>query len=102
MGRLDRQELAAIIAGGASAAVLRVRLGQHFPQTTAHWPWTIFIINITGSFALRYFATFTTRMRETYRLAVDADERSAVINAIGRRLPGFGVGQVGRTVGLHL
>lgn len=57
MGHLDRQELAAIFAGGAIGAVLRVWLGQHFSQAAADWPWTIFIINITGSFALGYFAT---------------------------------------------
>ena len=57
MGHLDRQELAAIFAGGAIGAVLRVWLVQHFAQAPADWPWTIFIINITGSFALGYFAT---------------------------------------------
>jgi CrcB protein len=56
MGHLDRQELAAIFAGGAIGAVLRVWLVQHFAQAPADWPWTIFIINITGSFALGYFA----------------------------------------------
>jgi fluoride exporter len=57
MGQLDRQELAAIFVGGAIGAVLRVWLGRHFAQAPADWPWTIFIINITGSFALGYFAT---------------------------------------------
>ena len=57
MGQLDRQELAAIFAGGAIGAVLRVWLSQHFAQAAADWPWTIFVINITGSFALGYFAT---------------------------------------------
>jgi fluoride exporter len=57
MGHLDRQELAAIFAGGAIGAVVRVWLGQHFSQAAADWPWTITIINITGSFALGYFAT---------------------------------------------
>ena len=57
MGQLDRQELAAIFAGGAIGAVLRVWLSQHFAQATADWPWTIFVINITGSFALGYFGT---------------------------------------------
>jgi CrcB protein len=52
MGHLDRQELAAIFAGGAIGAVLRVSLARHFAQAPADWPWTIFIINITGSFAL--------------------------------------------------
>ena len=57
MGQLDRQELAAIFAGGALGAVARVWLSQHFLQAPDEWPWTIFIINITGAFALGYFAT---------------------------------------------
>jgi fluoride exporter len=57
VGQLDRQELAAIFAGGALGAVLRVWLSRHFAQAAADCPWTIFIINITGSFALGYFAT---------------------------------------------
>lgn len=57
MPHLDRRELAAIFAGGATGAVARVWLGIHFTQTVTSWPWTIFAINITGSFALGYIAT---------------------------------------------
>ena len=57
MGRFDRQELAAIFAGGALGAIARVWLSQRYVQADASWPWTIFAINITGSFALGYFAT---------------------------------------------
>jgi fluoride exporter len=57
MRRFDRQELAAIFAGGAIGAIARVLLGRHFPQGDTSWPWTIFAINISGSFALGYFAT---------------------------------------------
>lgn len=57
MRRLDLQELAAIFAGGAIGAIARVWLSQHLAQGDASWPWTIFAINITGSFALGYFAT---------------------------------------------
>ena len=57
MRRFDRQELAAIFAGGAIGAVARVWLSQHFMQGDTSWPWTIFAINISGSFALAYFAT---------------------------------------------
>jgi fluoride exporter len=55
--RVDRRELAAIAAGGAVGAVLRVWIGRHFTNPDGSWPWAIFIINITGSFALAYFAT---------------------------------------------
>ncbi len=57
MRRFDRQEFAAIFAGGATGAIARVWLSQRFVQADTSWPWTIFAINITGSFALAYFAT---------------------------------------------
>lgn len=57
MPRFDRQELAAIFAGGAIGAIARVWLSQQYVQADTSWPWTIFAMNITGSFALGYFAT---------------------------------------------
>jgi CrcB protein len=54
---VDRRELAAIALGGAVGAVLRVWLSEKFPSAPTSWPWVIFTINITGSFALGYFAT---------------------------------------------
>jgi len=57
MRRFDRQELAAIFVGGAVGAVARVWLSQRYVQSDTSWPWTIFLINITGAFALGYFAT---------------------------------------------
>jgi CrcB protein len=57
MRRFDRRELTAIFAGGAIGAVARVWLSQRYVQSDVSWPWTIFAINITGSFALGYFAT---------------------------------------------
>jgi CrcB protein len=57
MQRVDRRELAAIFLGGAVGALLRVWLGRTFTSGAADWPWATFTINITGSFALAYFAT---------------------------------------------
>jgi CrcB protein len=57
MSRIDRQELAAVFAGGAVGAVVRVWIAQHLTTPDGSWPWAIFIINISGSFALAYFAT---------------------------------------------
>jgi CrcB protein len=54
---LDRRELAAIFFGGAAGALLRVWLVQAFTGSASGWPWVIFTINLTGSFALAYFAT---------------------------------------------
>ena len=57
MARVDHRELGAIFTGGAVGAVLRVWLGTKFPAGAASWPWMTFIINVTGSVALAYFAT---------------------------------------------
>ncbi len=57
MRRFDRQELAAIFAGGAVGAVVRVWLARRFVSADDGWPWTIFLVNISGSFALAFFAT---------------------------------------------
>jgi CrcB protein len=57
MAGMDGRELAAIFAGGMVGAVLRVWVGQQFTSTAPNWPWATFIINVTGSAALAYFAT---------------------------------------------
>ncbi len=57
MPRVDRRELGAIFLGGALGALLRVWLERTFPATAPNWPWTTFAINISGTFALAYFAT---------------------------------------------
>jgi CrcB protein len=53
----DRRELAAIFAGGMLGAVLRVWIARRLVTDPTEWPWAIFIINVTGSAALAYFAT---------------------------------------------
>jgi CrcB protein len=55
--RPDRRELASIFAGGAVGALARVWLGETFSAGPTAWPWAIFAINVSGSFALAYFAT---------------------------------------------
>ncbi|HEY1833373.1 MAG TPA: fluoride efflux transporter CrcB [Solirubrobacteraceae bacterium] len=57
MPRIDWRELAAIGAGGVCGALLRVWLGRRFAGAADAWPWTTFLINVSGSFALAYFAT---------------------------------------------
>lgn len=56
MAQVDRRELAAIFAGGAAGAVLRVWLGLHV-ALSGRWPWVTFLINVTGSATLAYVAT---------------------------------------------
>ncbi len=57
MPRTDRRELAAIFTGGMVGAILRVWVGRKLSAPTANWPWATFIVNVSGSAALAYFAT---------------------------------------------
>ena len=57
MARVDRRELTAIFVGGMVGAVLRVWVGRQFQSAAGDWPWATFLINVTGSAALAYFAT---------------------------------------------
>lgn len=66
----DTRELAAIFAGGAVGALLRVALLQTGAGTAPGWPWVTFGVNIFGTFLLGYFAT---RLQE--RLPLSAYRR---------------------------
>jgi CrcB protein len=57
MPDIDRRELAAIFLGGALGALLRVWIGVTFAARAGTWPWATFAINVSGAFALGYFAT---------------------------------------------
>ncbi|HXW58433.1 MAG TPA: fluoride efflux transporter CrcB [Solirubrobacteraceae bacterium] len=57
MSDTDWRELAAIFAGGAAGALLRVWLGRHFSGGAPGWPWVTFSINVSGSFALGWLVT---------------------------------------------
>lgn len=54
---LDRQELAAIFAGGFLGAIARAGLAQSLAERPDGWPWATFIVNILGAFLLGYFIT---------------------------------------------
>jgi CrcB protein len=64
--RVDRRELAAIFAGGFVGAVARAALAEVLPVSTGGWPWSTFIVNVAGAFALGYF---TTRLQERLPLS---------------------------------
>jgi len=53
----DVRELAAIFAGGAVGAVARVLTARHLGSGAPSWPWATFVINVSGTFLLGYFAT---------------------------------------------
>jgi fluoride exporter len=67
--RVDRRELAAIFVGGAIGAVARAALAEALPVGSS-WPWSTFIVNVGGAFALGYLAT---RLQE--RLPLSAYRR---------------------------
>jgi CrcB protein len=69
VARIDTRELAAIFAGGAAGAVLRVWLGRHFSPANGSWPWVTFLINVSGSVVLAYVATRLQELlpQSTYR-----------------------------------
>jgi len=54
---LDRQELAAIFAGGFIGAVARGALAQGLIARADQWPWATFIVNLLGAALLGYFIT---------------------------------------------
>jgi fluoride exporter len=53
----DRQEIAAIFAGGALGTLLRAALSNAFPHSATSWPWPTFAVNIIAAFLLGYFVT---------------------------------------------
>lgn len=50
--RPDRRVILAVFLGGALGSLLRVWLARTFTVGVATWPWAIFAINVSGSFAL--------------------------------------------------
>lgn len=55
--RVDRQELAAIFAGGVIGTLARAALEQTLPVGADQWPWATFTVNILAALALGYFVT---------------------------------------------
>jgi len=44
--------LAAVAAGGVAGSLLRYALTLVFPASSSGFPWTIFVVNVVGCFAL--------------------------------------------------
>lgn len=55
--QLDRQELAAIFAGGFIGAIARAALAQSLVAGAGEWPWATFAVNLTGAALLGYSIT---------------------------------------------
>jgi fluoride exporter len=55
--RLDRQELAAIFAGGCVGAIARAALAQSLVTNADEWPWATFSVNLLGAALLGWLIT---------------------------------------------
>jgi len=53
----DREELAAIFAGGCIGAIARAALAEALAVRADQWPWATFLVNIAAALALGYFVT---------------------------------------------
>ena len=87
--RPDVRELAAIFAGGAAGALLRVGLVKSGAAGAPGWPWITFAVNIAGAFALGYFVT---RLQE--RLPLSAYRRALLGTGFCGALTTFSTVQV--------
>lgn len=67
-------QYAAVAAAGACGAVLRVALAAAFSGVQTRFPLGIFLVNVSGSFLLGWFATYASvgQVSETSRLAIGA------------------------------
>jgi fluoride exporter len=54
---LDRQELAAIFAGGCVGAISRSALAKSLVPAPGTWPWGTFLVNVIGAAMLGYLVT---------------------------------------------
>jgi len=54
---MDRQELAAIFAGGVIGTLARAALAQNLVVGADTWPWATFAVNMLGAALLGYFIT---------------------------------------------
>jgi CrcB protein len=48
----DRRELAAVYAGGCVGALMRAEVATHLAHSAGAWPWSTFLVNVAGAFAL--------------------------------------------------
>jgi len=66
---VDPALLAAISVGGGLGALLRYSLGVWWPTPAGQVPWSTFVVNVTGCFAMGALMTLILRERITHRLA---------------------------------
>ncbi len=122
---IDRGELLAIFIGGAAGALARTGAVIAFGDPAHAWPWSIFVINLTGAFALGYvaarpplrlrtgiyaaallgtatlgaFTTFSSWMLESDRLGRYERLRPATVNVAASLGAGVAAVALGRLLG---
>ncbi|WP_040797789.1 fluoride efflux transporter CrcB [Nocardia higoensis] len=65
---VDPTLLAAISVGGGLGALLRYSIGAWWPTPAGHLPWSTFVVNVTGCFAMGVLMTLLLRGRISHRL----------------------------------
>jgi fluoride exporter len=89
MAAADWREPAAIFAGGALGALLRVGLVELAPPEPGEWPWATLIANLVGAALLGYIAT---RLQE--RLPLSAYRRPLLATGLCGALTTFSTMQL--------
>jgi CrcB protein len=65
---VDRQAVVAVAAGGAGGALIRYAISAAWPHTTDQFPWSTWLINISGCFLIGVLFTLLARFRPGHRL----------------------------------
>ena len=60
---VDPRELAAIFLGGFAGALARAGVVEALPLTPGEWPWSTFLVNVTGAFLLGAIITWVHERR---------------------------------------
>lgn len=60
--------IAWVVAGGAVGSTLRSTLATASPTSPGHWPWTTFLINVSGAFLLGLLLESLAGLAPTERL----------------------------------
>ncbi|MFE6736513.1 fluoride efflux transporter FluC [Microbacterium sp. NPDC057650] len=111
----------AALAGGLGAGIRYLVDVGVAKLTGTRFPWGVFLINLTGSFALGVivgglpeasfvvgtgflggYTTFSTAMLDTVALWRDGERRASVFNAVGMLVLGLAAAFAGLAVGASL
>ncbi|BCJ44028.1 hypothetical protein GCM10010168_68310 [Actinoplanes ianthinogenes] len=65
---VDRRAVAAVSAGGVLGALTRYAIGAAWPHTPNDFPWSTWLINVSGCFLIGILFTLLARFRPEHRL----------------------------------